>query len=183
MFQLHEDIWWANAQLWNDWRYLMSQCSYSSLKRLTIFVGTCLESLNLGGEGRDQTISKDCSPHLSFVLSKGDRRCKIKELNNLLLAVCLDLYLLSQIFQIKTLRFLVMSLSHPSSWICCSNLVGHSLWILSNVRLSVFFCKYSSKIKIKEKLCLSDTSLGQSRKSLLTKICHFSIKYDVVALF
>ena len=68
MFQLHEDIWWANAQLWNDWGYLMSQYSYSSLKRLTIFVGTCLESLNLGGEGRDQTISKDCSPHLSFVL-------------------------------------------------------------------------------------------------------------------
>ena len=161
----------------------MSQCSYSSLKRLTIFVGTCLESLNLGGEGRDQTISKDCSPHLSFVLSKGDRRCKIKELNNPLLAVCLDLYLLSQIFQIKTLRFLVMSLSHPSSWICCSNLVGHSLWILSNVRLSVFFCKYSTKIKIKEKLCLSVTSLGQSSKSLLSKICQLSIKYNVVASF
>ena len=159
----------------------MSQYSYSSLKRLTIFVGTCLESLNLGGEGRDQTISKDCSPHLSFVLSKGDRRCKIKELNNPLLAVCLDLYLLSQISQIKTLRFLVMSLSHPSSWICCSNLVGHSLWILSNVRLSVFFCKYSSKIK--EKLCLSVTSLGQSSKSLLSKICQLSIKYNVVASF
>ena len=74
-----EDIWWANTQLWNDWGYLMSQYSYSSLKRLTIFVGTCLESLNLGGEGRDQTISKDCSPQLSFVLLKGDRRCKIKE--------------------------------------------------------------------------------------------------------
>ena len=151
----------------------MSQYSYSSLKRLTIFVGTCLESLNLGGEGRDQTISKDCSPHLSFVLSKGDRRCKIKEQSQDLF---LGLYLLLQIFQIKTMRFLVMSLSHPSSWICCSNLVGHSLLILSNVRLIVFFCKYSSKIKIKEKLCLSDTSLGQSRKSLLTKICHFSIK-------
>ena len=151
----------------------MSQYSYSSLKRLTIFVGTCLESLNLGGEGRDQTISKDCSPHLSFVLLKRDRRCKIKEQSQDLF---LGLYLLLQIFQIKKMRFLVMSLSHPSSWICCSNLIEHSLLILSNVRLIVFFCKYSSKIKIKEKLCLSDTSLGQSRKSLLTKICHFSIK-------
>ena len=157
----------------------MSQYSYSSLKRLTIFVGTCLESLNLGGEGRDQTISKDCSPHLSFVLLKRDRRCKIKEQSQDLF---LGLYLLLQIFQIKTMRFLVLSLSHPSSWICCSNFVGHSLWILSNVRLSVcFFCKYSSKIKKKEKLCLSVTSLGQSRKSLLSKICQF--KYDVVASF
>ena len=127
----------------------MSQCSYSSLKRLTIFVGTCLESLNLGGEGRDQTISKDCSPHLSFVLLKRDRRCKIKEQSQDLF---LGLYLLLQIFQIRTMRFLVLSLSHPSSWICCSNLVGHSLWILSSVRLSVFFCKYSSQIK--EKFCL-----------------------------
>ena len=158
----------------------MSQYSYSSLKRLTIFVGTCLESLNLGGEGRDQTISKDCSPHLSFVLLKRDRRCKIKEQSQDLF---LGLYLLLQIFQIKTMRFLVLSLSHPSSWICCSNLVGHSLWILSNVRLSVFFCKYSSKIKIKEKLCLAVTSLRQSSKTLLSKLCPFNIKYDVVASF
>ena len=86
-------------------------------------------------------------------------------------------------FQIKTMRFLVLSLSHPSSWICCSNLVGHSLWILSNVRLSVFFCKYSSKIKIKEKLCLSVTSLGQSSKSLLSKLCPFNKKYDAMASF
>ena len=54
----------------------MSQYSYSSLKRLTIFVETCLESLNLGGEGRDQTISKDCSPHLSFVpLNRSSLNC------------------------------------------------------------------------------------------------------------
>ena len=74
----------------------MSQYSYSSLKRLTIFVGTCLESLNLGGEGRDQTISKDCSPHLSFVLLKGDRRCKIKEQSqdNEIILSCLGLHLL-----------------------------------------------------------------------------------------
>ena len=163
----------------------MSQYSYSSLKRLTIFVGTCLESLNLGGEGRDQTISKDCSPQLSFVLLKGDRRCKIKEQsqdNEIILdCVSWSLSFFLQSFQTKTMRFLVvMSLSHPSSWIYCSNFVGHSLWILSNVRLSVcFFCKYSSKIKKKEKLCLSVTSLGQSRKSLLSKICQF--KYDVVA--
>ena len=166
----------------------MSQYSYSSLKRLTIFVGTCLESLNLGGEGRDQTISKDCSPQLSFVLLKGDRRCKIKEQsqdNEIILdCVSWSLSFFLQSFQTKTMRFLVvMSLSHPSSWICCSNLVGHSLWILSNVRLSVFFCKYSSKIKIKEKLCLAVTSLRQSSKTLLSKLCHFSIKYDVVASF
>ena len=171
----------------------MSQCS--TLKWLRIFdepililkfetfddiCGNLSRKSELRRRGKGSNYFKGLLSTSKFCSFKRDRRCKIKEQSQDLF---LGLYLLLQIFQIKTMRFLVLSLSHPISWICCSNLVGHSLLILSNVRLIVFFCKYSSKIKIKEKLCLSDTSLGQSRKSLLTKICHFSIKYDVVALF